>query len=131
MSLTPSQIDSINSVAATCHANATIKGFHDNDNQKSIVDNVGVWCANLHGEVSELWEAARRDLLRFPCDKAAMMPDGEGGVRHMTCAEEEIADIIIRAFDSGRALDINIGEAVASKMAYNATREHKHGGKLA
>ena len=45
------------------------------------------WVANLHGEVSEFWEAYRRGTLKNPCDKKGL---------DLTCAEEELADIIIR-----------------------------------
>jgi NTP pyrophosphatase (non-canonical NTP hydrolase) len=118
--MTQESIDTINAVAQACYDNATSKGFHDEDNIKGDVDNMAVWTANLHGEVSELWEAARKGKLNHQCDKEAAL----------TCAEEEFADIFIRVCDSSRAFGIDLGRAVHLKMKYNATRAHMHG-KLA
>lgn len=80
-----------------------------------------LWTANIHGETSELWEAARKGQLLDTCDKKC----------GLTCEEEELADIIIRALDTACARNINIGRAVLTKHEYNTTRSHKHGGKLA
>ena len=97
--------------------NAKAKGFHE----PGFNDAPPSWCANLHGEVSELWEAYRRGKLNEQCDKPIAL----------TCAEEELADIIIRALDCARQMGIDIERAVAAKHAYNVTRPHQHGGKLA
>lgn len=43
----------------------------------------------------------------------------------------EIADALIRIFDLAGAHGIDLDEAVRIKMAYNATRPVRHGGKLA
>lgn len=116
-------IDALNELSKAAYDNATIKGFHDKDGQTPIVDNYKGWVANLHSEVSELWEAAKTDKLWNLCDKAK---DG----CPLTCEEEELADIIIRALDVANAVSIDIGRSVLLKMAYNATRPHMHG-KLA
>ena len=42
----------------------------------------------------------------------------------------EIADAVIRLFDWCAANDVDLETALALKMAYNATRPHRHGGKL-
>jgi hypothetical protein len=42
----------------------------------------------------------------------------------------ELADAIIRILDVCAYHKIDIAAAVADKMAYNETREHRHGGKL-
>jgi NTP pyrophosphatase (non-canonical NTP hydrolase) len=118
--MTQESIDTINAVAQACYDNAAIKGFHEHDDKNLDVANMAVWTANLHGEVSELWEAARKNQLDVLCDKQV----------NLTCAEEEFADIFIRCCDSAVAYGINLGRAVSRKMQYNATREHKHG-KLA
>lgn len=41
----------------------------------------------------------------------------------------ELADVLIRVFDLAGALGIDLEDAVQSKMAYNKTRPHRHGGK--
>jgi len=113
--------ETINQLASDIFLNAVNKGFHDRDNSESVVDNYARWAANIHGETSELWEAARRGKLEDQCDKDCVL----------TCEEEELADIIIRALDTAQARNLNIGRAVLVKMAYNSSRPHMHGGKLA
>lgn len=119
----------INDLATEVHANACAKGFHDNDANRSEVENFGIWTANLHAEVSELWEAARKGQLFDSCDKNAdMCKEFEDG---LTCEEEEMADIIIRVLDTATARGINIGRCILLKHEYNKIRPHMHGGKLA
>ncbi len=119
-------IDALNELSKAAYDNAKAKGFHDKDGD--LVADYARWTTNLHGEVSELWEAARKGHLLELCDKALFMEDQIGD--SLTCEEEELADIIIRVLDTAGARGINIGRAVLLKMAYNATRPHMHG-KLA
>ena len=90
---------------------------------------MAVYTANEHGEVSEMWESARAGTLGKPCDKSEKMV--ALGLDPLTCAEEEIADIIIRAFDTAHEFGVDIAKAVRTKMLYNASRPLRHGGKLA
>lgn len=114
-------LQSLNTLASAVYKNACEKGFHDRDTDRLAVENMEVWTANLHGEVFELWEAARKGELMEPCDKDC----------ELTCEEEELADIIIRALDTATARGIDIGSAILAKHEYNKTRPRKHGGKLA
>ena len=41
----------------------------------------------------------------------------------------ELADIVIRALDFADARKIDLGAVIEEKIAYNATRGHRHGGK--
>lgn len=84
-------------------------------NRQSIATAV----ANLHGEVSEFWEAYRKDKITHQCDKHTS--------ESLTCAEEELADIVIRAMDTAEALGIDLGRAILVKHEYNKGREFKHG----
>ena len=83
----------------------------------------------MHGEQSELWEAARKGKLHAPCDKAEQMV--AKGLPSLTCVEEELADIIIRTLDNAAEFNVDIAKAVAVKMAFNSGRPFQHGGKLA
>ena len=84
---------------------------------------------NLHSEVSELWEAFRENRETGPCNKATKL--SELGLPPLTCLEEELADVVIRALDTAHSYGIDIDNAVVTKMAYNATRGHRYGGKRA
>lgn len=119
-------IDALNEVSKSAYDNAKAKGFHDKDGD--IVSDYARWTVNIHGEVSELWEAARKGNLKIYCDKYSDLK--VLGLGQLTCEEEELADIIIRVLDTAGARGISIGRAVLLKMAYNATRPHMHG-KLA
>lgn len=99
-------------------------GFHD-----ETEPDMARYLANLHGEVSELWEAYRTSKLNVLCDKAEKMQ--ALGLVPLTCAEEEIADILIRTIDTAKTLGIDIEKAIYNKNEYNRSRPYKHGGKLA
>lgn len=119
----------LNLFAGEVYLNAKTKGFHESDASRSDVENYSVWTANLHGEVSELWEAARQDELSVLCNKSQKMQDL--GLPQLTCEEEELADIVIRVLDTAAARGVDIGQAILAKHYFNKSRPHKHGGKLA
>lgn len=62
----------------------------------------------------------RGGSLLFDRDGVAIKPEG---------LPIELADIIIRVLDIAGHHHIDIEEAMTLKMAYNATRPHRHGGK--
>lgn len=137
--MAPEQLSILNQIRDAVYANAVAKGFHDQlrgtltDQQWEGAEGqrmrAAVFSTNLHGEVSEFWEAFRAGALHEPCDKAPKME--AMGLPGLTCAEEEIADILIRALDTAKAFGVDVAKAVAVKMAYNASRPNLHGGKLA
>ena len=102
------------------------KGFHDPDQEAMGFSR---YTSNLHGEVSEIWEAFRAGTLDKECDKADKMR--AAGTPVLTCAQEEIADIIIRTLDTAKALGVDVAFSVAAKDAFNQTRPPRHGGKHA
>jgi NTP pyrophosphatase (non-canonical NTP hydrolase) len=105
------------------------KGWREQVEAEPSIDELAIHCANLHGEVSELWEAGRRQKLFALCDKSEEMKSR--CIEPLTNLEEELADVIIRALDTAVAFGVNIQAAVALKMAYNKTRPVRHGGKVA
>ena len=111
--MNPQIISALNDAARIVNENAENKGFHSD----SFEEFVPKTCANIHAEVSELWEAYRKGILDKSCDKNC----------GLTNAEEELADIIIRALDTSSRLGLDIGNAIAKKHAYNTTRPFKHG----
>lgn len=100
--------------------------------------------ALLHSEVSEMLEAHRDgqdntwyehkpDCLHFPLnDLHDLEPKREG----CTCTPKpmgvgsEAADILVRLLDTCTRHSIDIAFEFHTKVAYNATRGHKHGGKV-
>lgn len=69
--------------------------------------------ALIHSEISEAMEGHRKGL------KDDKLP-------HRAMLEVELADAVIRIGDLAGALGLDLGGAIAEKMAYNRTREdHK------
>lgn len=66
-----------------------------------------------HSEISEAMEGHRKGMM-------------DDKLPHRAMIEVEIADMFIRAADLAGALGLDIGGAIAEKMAYNAIRpDHK------
>lgn len=108
----------VDGLALKCYQNAKNKGFHEGETIGVVsLERLAIFIANLHGECSELWEAARKGKLMEPCDKDPSLCN----------LEEELADIIIRAFDTAKSYGVNIGEAILKKHKYNQSRPFMHG----
>ena len=133
----PSYIDHrtfslLNDLRDAVRQNAVDKGFVGQlekdmtDEQKNgdlgALVQAAIYVANLHGEMSEFWEAFRAGKIHAP---TAL------GLPALTCAEEEIADVLIRALDTAAAFGVDVSKAVEVKMAYNRSRPALHGGKKA
>jgi NTP pyrophosphatase (non-canonical NTP hydrolase) len=109
-----SLIDAINHLATVLHRTAVDHGFWDHDRNK------GEMIALMHEELSELLKAIRSGEENSPSEH---IPD-------FTAAEEEIADIIIRAMDFAVGFGLRVGEAIEAKHHFNVSRPHKHGKKF-
>jgi hypothetical protein len=109
-------------------ANAIAKGFRPKKT-KMDAGRAAMFATNLHGEVSEWWEAFRNGKLDKPCDKAEGM--ARLGLPVLTAFEEEMADVIIRALDTLEAGGYDPQRAIVVKHLYNLSRPHLHGGKKA
>lgn len=90
------------------------KGFHDED--KSFGDFISL----IHTELSEALEAYRDGFDPGFIVHVGGKPEG---------VDIELADVVIRVADMAEELGIDLETAIKVKLAYNRTREHKHGGK--
>jgi len=100
---------------------------HDWGNGSVVAFPVAI--SNLHGEVSEAWEAWRKwgyekDATREGVDYLGNphKPEGVGS---------EFADVFIRLLDNCATYGIDLRAEYERKIAYNLTRPAKHGGKRA
>ena len=115
----------INELAIAIYRDALIKGWHTPKEEENQF--IEMTCNNLHDEVSELHEAWRSNELHALCDKSDKMVTA--GIRPLTCLEEELADILIRALEACAFQGVEPEDIISRKMAYNRTRPHRHGGK--
>lgn len=71
----------------------------------------------MHSELSEALEGIRK-------------PGPDQHCPEFTQEEVELADLYIRLMDYSGGFNLRLGEAIVAKLAYNATRPHKHGKKF-
>ena len=111
------------------NANAHAKGFYTHPEPE------GTRIALMHSELSELLETYRDATDNMPSPKigsyhGATYAGDDGTFRvGFTCAEEELADVVIRAMDFAEEQGLDLWGAIKAKHAYNTGRPHMHGGK--
>ena len=123
----------IDSLMKEAHECAVEHGWWENER------NFGEQIALMHSELSEVLEEYRRfgtkpryflytDL--HPAIPGNPEPSFLEGDKPEGIAAE-MADLLIRAFDTCARYKIPLAEALRVKMAYNRTRPYRHGNKLA
>ena len=100
-----------------CHGAAKAAGWWiDPKTGESITSNPYCFSNKLMLIVSEVSEAMEGDRKNLPDDK----------LPHRPMREVELADAVIRIFDLAGAYDMDLGGAIAEKLAFNAQRpDHK------
>jgi NTP pyrophosphatase (non-canonical NTP hydrolase) len=99
-------------VAQRAYENSAAKGFWNEGQQRNKSEMIAL----MHSELSELLEANR--LHGQPLSEK---------IPAYTKAEEELADLVIRALDYAHGWQLRLGEAILAKMDYNTTRPQGHG----
>lgn len=145
-------LDSLERLRDACHRNSVEHGFWDEAEQNvqrpdpnhpgmalygpmaTKPWNFGEKVALLHSELSEMFEAWRKNLRDSDKDVRIIDPscrtkDDPVGTRRLTCVEEEMADVFIRLLDLAGKLKIDVGRVILAKMEYNRGRPHMHGGR--
>ena len=106
-----------------CHGASNASGWwHDPKTGASLQDNPLIFSNKLcliHSEISEAMEGDRKNLM-------------DDKLPHRPMREVELADAVIRIFDLAGAYNMDLGGAIAEKMAYNAQRaDHKPAARAA
>lgn len=91
----------LNEYREECYYNASVKGFHDEPRE------FGTAVALIHSELSEALEAHRNN--------------------DMSGVAVELADVLIRTFDTAGEYNIDLEKAYEEKMKINRGRPRKHG----
>ena len=107
----------VNGLVQIAHTNAKAKGWHEEE--RSPLE----YHALFHSEVSEATEAVRSGLPPITFEESSGVlrkPEGEA---------IELADVVIRIADYFGSKGWNLQEAIMTKVVYNESRPHRHGGK--
>lgn len=98
----------------TAHGLAKEVGWWTNiETGEPIQRNVGEMLCLVHSEISEAMEGHRKNLM-------------DDKLPHRPMIEVELADAIIRIADIAGSMGLDVGGAIAEKMAFNAVRpDHK------
>lgn len=121
----------LNLLSHQIHQNNLEKGFYeDNERIEKILgasDNelletykttfFAQRIALIHSEASEALEGDRKDLQ-------------DDHLPQYKSKEVELADALIRILDLAGYMGMDVQKVVEDKLAYNATRPHKHGKKI-
>lgn len=127
----------INDLVQVAHQNAVSKGWWEEDRS------FGEIIALIHSEASEALEDFRNDHAPTKVwyeykiggeterdfRPQLLMSDGNWTMGKPCGIPSELADIVIRVFDTCGRYGIDLEQAITEKMSYNTTRPQRHGGK--
>lgn len=98
----------LNDLAARIHAQ-NLRWWRDLRTGAPIDRNVPEMLCLVHSEISEALEGYRKDLMDTHLPGRKMI-------------EVELADAVIRVFDTAAGLGLDLGGAIQEKLLYNQTR---------
>lgn len=104
----------VNALTRLCHGLAVQNGWWtDLDTGEYKERNQGELLMLIVTEIAEAMEGVRKDLM-------------DDKLPHRKMVEVELADALIRIFDTAGGLKLDVGGALVEKLVYNNTREdHK------
>lgn len=107
-------VEGIRAAMVLANSTAVSAGWYtDPKTGLSVERNVGEVIALMHSELSEALEAHRKDLM-------------DDKLPHRRGIEVELADCLIRIFDTGAALGLDLAGALVEKNRFNQARlDHK------
>lgn len=112
----------VNGLVACCHSLAEEAGWWtclQSGKSTKFTANIPEKLMLIVSEVAEAMEGLRKDLM-------------DDHIHEKTMFEMELADVLIRVCDLAGSQEINLGEAVALKLAYNASRaDHQLANRVA
>lgn len=108
----------ITELMSRAHRTACDKGWWDAEDRS-----IGEQIALMHSELSEALEEVRNG---HPITE--IYHAGSDGLKPEGFAVE-LADVLIRIADTCEKYGVPLQEAIDEKLAYNASRPYRHGGK--
>lgn len=108
--MTEKFINELNELCRAVYIDNKKKGFWDEERSNAEL------IALMHSELSEALEADRKDLM-------------DDKLPHRKGFEVELADLVIRVFDTAGARELDLAGAIKEKLIYNTIRPYKHGKK--
>lgn len=122
-------------VQKMCGAYADEKGFWDRGHAHNTASTQLI---NMIAELTEAWEEIRDghqiDDLYYRAPNGLSTPysidPDTGHINKPEGVPAELADTVIRIMDTCEHAGLNLAELIAEKLRYNATRGHRHGGKV-
>ena len=110
----------VQELIADSHQISLSKGWWENKER-----NVGELLALIHSEISEALEVYRDHGVKGLSKTWLGENDKPEGFT------VELADAVIRIMDLCAGFDLDLEEALRTKMNFNRSRPHRHGGKIA
>ena len=122
----------ISELQALAYKQSADKGFHDDEptEGRALLSLNAERIALMHSELSEALEELRSGRTANETYYPTLAKGEEDGrlSRHKPeGVPSELADVVIRVMDFCGANGIDLESMITEKLAYNATRGHKHG----
>lgn len=115
----------LNKLVEVAHGMAKEKGWWTEDRTALEIH------ALIHSEIAEATEEARSPLAQGMSDGGIWFNPQPNGTKKPCGEAIELADAVIRIADYFGRKGWDLETAIKTKIEYNATRSHRHGGKLA